>query len=72
MKQLSKLVKFIVHKFSFFCMIKNIFNSKIFFKNASLLQKLKNKMPFRRFTIKEIPSVINEVIKLAVYGSGNT
>ena len=50
-------------------MIKNIFTSKSS-KNASLLQKMKNKIPSCTFTIKAILSV-SDKIKLVVYGGEN-
>ena len=68
-KNLSKLVYFIV-QFNLFCVIKHIFTSKFFAQDASLLQKLKSKIPSCIFPIKAIPSMFDEV-KLAVHGSKN-
>ena len=51
-KNLSKLVKFIV-QFNLFCVMKHK-NTPIFFsKNASLLEKLKNKILSCTFPIKK-------------------
>ena len=67
-KMFSKLVKFIVW---FLYIIKDIYTSTFFWKNASLLQKLKNKIPSCTFTMKAIPLVSDEV-KLAVHRNENT
>ena len=57
-KDLSKLV-------SFLCIVKHIFTI-----NASLLQKLKNKISPHTFLMETIPPVFHEM-QLAVFESGN-
>ena len=53
-KHQSKLIKFIVY-FDCSCIIKHIFFNTIFSKNASLLQKFKNKILSCTFPMKTIP-----------------
>ena len=67
-KNFLKLVLFIAW-FNFFYIIKDIYISKIVSKNASLLEKLKNKIPPCTFWMKAIiPSVFDVIVKLSVYG----
>ena len=68
-KNLPKLVQFIIH-FNSFCIMKHILTNMIFSKNTFLLQKFENKTSSHTFTMKETPSVFDKV-KLAVYGSEN-
>ena len=60
---LSKLVEFLFYN-------KSYFYQWNFPKNASLLQKLKNKILSCGFPMKAIPSVFGEV-EIALYGSEN-
>ena len=67
-KNLSKLFKFIV-QFNSFCIIKNICTNKVLWKDASIMQELKNQISSCTFPMKAIPSVFDE-IKLTVYENG--
>ena len=66
---MEELVKFIA-LFNSFCTTKHIFTDNIFSINASLLQKLKNKIPSHTFPLETIPPVFNQV-KLVLYENKN-
>ena len=53
-----------------FCIIKYIYINNIFMINASLLQKLKYKIPSLTFPVERIPPVFHKM-RLAVYGIEN-
>ena len=67
--KIEKSVKFII-SFDFICTIKSIFTNNMFLINASLLQKVENKIPSHTFLTEAIPPGFDEV-KLAVYESEN-
>ena len=59
--EIKKFVKIIIY-FNFLCIMKHIFTSEFFSKNASFLQKFKNKIPSSILPIKTILSVFEKKV----------